>query len=64
MTMLSTAEIDRSGFDGEVGWAIDKAMHFPGTESKEAHCRGPNHRQVFENPTERYEWVLEGRSNS
>lgn len=51
--------IDRSAFDGEVGWAIDKAMYFAGIQPETANGRGPNYGQVFENHTDMYEWILD-----
>jgi hypothetical protein len=64
MTAPFTKTIDRSAFDGEVGWASDKAMHFAGIQREDANGRGPNYGQVFENHTEMYQWVLDGRQGS
>ena len=61
MTALLTTTIDRSAFDGEVGWAIDKAMHFAGIRPKDSSGKGPNYRQAFEAHTEVYEWVMDAR---
>ena len=41
--------IDRSPFHGEVGWGIDKALHFVGIRAEDAPGDGgPNDGQVFE----------------
>jgi hypothetical protein len=41
LTATFTSRIDRSAFDGEVGWAIDKAMHLAGIRAEDANGRGP-----------------------
>jgi len=51
-------EFERSAFDGEVGWALDKAMHFAGLQSLDVPGRGPNHGQSFEDHFEVYDWLL------
>jgi hypothetical protein len=45
---------DRSAFDGEVGWAVDKAMHFAGLRADDVPGQGPNYGQVFEDHVEVY----------
>jgi hypothetical protein len=45
---------DRSAFDGEVGWATDKAMHFAGLRAEDVPGRGPNYGQIFEDHVEVY----------
>jgi hypothetical protein len=52
---------DRAAFDGELGWAMDKARHFAGAQPEDVAGRGPNYGQVFEDHTEMYEWVLDGQ---
>ncbi|MEQ1935535.1 MAG: hypothetical protein ABL962_16875, partial [Fimbriimonadaceae bacterium] len=39
---------DRTAFDGEVGWATDKAMHFAGLRAEDVPGRGPNYGQSFD----------------
>jgi hypothetical protein len=51
---------DRSGFDGEVGWAADKAMHFAGLRADDVAGRGPNYGQIFDDHAEVYNWIYEG----
>jgi hypothetical protein len=48
---------DRAAFDGEIGWAVDKAMHFAGLREEDVPGRGPNYGQVFENHVEVYSWI-------
>lgn len=45
---------DRTAFDGEVGWAVDKAMHFAGLRAEDVPGRGPNYGQIFEDHVEVY----------
>ena len=49
MRVLLAADIHRSAFDGEVGWAIDQALQSADKQSKELQGRGPHYGQVFEN---------------
>jgi hypothetical protein len=53
-------EFDRAAFDGEVGWAMDKALHLAGVRQESVPGRGPNYGQVFEDHVEVYEWILSG----
>lgn len=48
---------DRTAFDGEVGWAIDKTMHFAGLRAEDVSGRGPNYGQIFEDHVEVYSWI-------
>lgn len=49
---------DRSAFDGEVGWAADKAAHFAGLRSEDVPGRGPNYGQNFEDHAAVYSWLF------
>jgi hypothetical protein len=51
-------DFDRAAFDGEVGWAIDKAMRFANGQSDGTNGRGPNYGQVFEDQIQLYEWIM------
>ena len=51
---------DRTAFDGEVGWATDKAMHFAGLRAEDVPGRGPNYGQIFDDHVEVYSWIYEG----
>jgi hypothetical protein len=48
---------DRAAFNGEVGWATDKAMHFAGLLAVDVAGRSPNHGQIFEDHVEVYGWI-------
>src|SRR3982750_4170535 len=48
ISQLSGGTFDRAAFDGEVGWAIDKAVHFAGGQPPAENGRGPNYGQFFE----------------
>ena len=50
-------QFDRTAFDGEVGWAVDKAMHFAGLRPDDVPGRGPNYGQIFEDHAEVYSWL-------
>jgi hypothetical protein len=53
---------DRSAFDGEVGWACDKAMQYAGLlKGIVTSEKGPNYGQSFANQTEVYEWIIGGQ---
>lgn len=52
---------DRAVFDGEVGWAADKAMHFAGLRAEEVPGRGPNYGQVFDDHVELYRSIHVGQ---
>jgi hypothetical protein len=64
MAQSFSGTLDRAAFDGEVGWAIDKARHFAGVQPENVDGRGPNYGQVFEDQTKMYEWILDGQSGS
>lgn len=51
---------DRTAFDGEVGWATDKAMHFAGLRAEDVPGRGPNYGQIFDDHVEVYTWIYAG----
>jgi hypothetical protein len=51
---------DRTAFDGEVGWATDKAMHFAGLRAEDVPGRGPNYGQIFDDHVEVYSWIYVG----
>jgi hypothetical protein len=61
ISQLSAAAFDRSAFDGELGWAVDKARHFAGAELQVSEGRGPNYGQVFDDQAEMYEWIVDGQ---
>ena len=48
---------DRAAFDGEVGWATDKAMHIAGLRADDVPGRGPNYGQLFDDHIEVYSWI-------
>lgn len=50
---------DRTVFDGEVGWATDKAMYFAGLRADDVPGCGPNYGQIFEDHVEVYSWLYE-----
>ena len=51
---------DRQVFDGEIGWATDKALHFAGLRADEVPGRGPNYGQIFDDHVEVYSWIRAG----
>lgn len=54
---------DRAAFDGEVGWAIEKAMRFASAQPECTNGRGPNYGQVFEDQIQLYEWIMGGQQD-
>ena len=48
---------DRTAFDGEIGWATDKAMHTAGLRAEDVPGRGPNYGQIFDDHVEVYGWI-------
>lgn len=48
---------DRQVFDGEIGWASDKAMQYAGLTTDEVSGRGPNYWQIFEDHVQIYSWI-------
>ncbi len=52
-------EFDRAAFDGEIGWAVEKALAYAGLPAKEVGGRGPNSGQVFEDHAAVYAWVYD-----
>jgi hypothetical protein len=58
MTRSFSDAFERTAFDGEVGWAMDKAMHFAKLRSEDVQGRGPNYGQSFEDHVAVYDWIL------
>jgi hypothetical protein len=48
---------ERQAFDGEIGWAVDKALHFAGLRTENVPGRGPNYGQNFEDHIQLYNWI-------
>src|ERR1051326_429167 len=48
---------DRQAFDGEIGWATEKAMRFAGLRADDIPRRGPNYGQVFDDHIQVYSWI-------
>ena len=48
---------DRTAFDGEVGWASDKAMYIAGLRAGDVPGRGLNYGQNFDDHVEVYSWI-------
>ena len=48
---------DRTAFDGEVGWAIDKLMYVAGLRAEDVPGDGPNYGQIFDDHVEVYSWL-------
>ncbi len=46
-----------SAFDGELGWATDKAMHLAGLRAEDVPGDGPNCGQIFADHIEVYDWI-------
>jgi hypothetical protein len=55
---------DRTLFDGEVGWATDKAMHIAGLRTDDVPGRGPNYGQIFADHVEVYDWIYAARDQA
>lgn len=51
------ARFDLQAFDGEIGWAIGKALHFAGLRAHGECGRGPNYGQIFEDHIQVYSWI-------
>lgn len=58
MTQSFADMFDRTANDGEVGWAVDKAMHFAGLRTEDVPGRGPNYGQIFEDHIEVYSSIV------
>jgi hypothetical protein len=56
MTQSFSEMFDRQVFDGELGWATDKAMHVAGLR-EDVPGRGPNYGQIFDDHVQVYSWV-------
>jgi hypothetical protein len=63
MVQLSDGAFERGAFDGEVGWAIEKALQFVGGQPAAALERGPNYGQVFAHQVQVFEWILGGQQH-
>lgn len=51
-------EFNRGAFDGEVGWAMDKAIDLANGKPVQGKERGPNYGQSFQDHIQFYEWIL------
>jgi hypothetical protein len=60
MTGSFAEMFDRQAFDGEIGWATDKAMHFVGLRAVDVSGRGPNYGQIFDDHLQVYSWIHAG----
>ena len=61
MSQTFSQMFDRRVFDGEIGWATDKAMHFAGLRTDDVSGRGPNYGQIFDDHIEVYGWIHAGQ---
>ena len=61
MSQTFSQIFDRRVFDGEIGWATDKAMHFAGLRTDDVSGRGPNYGQIFDDHIEVYSWIHAGQ---
>ena len=57
MSQSFSVMFDRTAFDGELGWAADKAMHVAGLRADDVPGRGPNNGQVFDDHVQVYDWI-------
>ncbi|MDB6038176.1 MAG: hypothetical protein JWM99_2017 [Verrucomicrobiales bacterium] len=57
MTKTFSEMFDRQVFDGEIGWATDKAMHFAGFRADDVSGHGPNYGQIFDDHIQVYSWI-------
>jgi hypothetical protein len=48
---------DRQVFDGEIGWATDKATYYAGLRADHFPGCGPNYGQIFEDHMQVYSWA-------
>jgi hypothetical protein len=48
---------DREVFDGEIGWAVDKALHYAGLPAAPVDGNGPNSGQKFQDHAAVYDWI-------
>ena len=55
---------NRAVFDGEIGWAAQKALSLVGLRTGSILGRGPNYGQVFEDHLEVYSWIQSNSENS
>ncbi|MDB6028230.1 MAG: hypothetical protein JWM68_4453 [Verrucomicrobiales bacterium] len=54
---------NRAAFDGEVGWAMDKARHHANSRAEAIDDLGPNYGQIFEKHLEVYQWIYKNASS-
>jgi len=57
MPATFTEMFDRNIFDGEIGWAADKAAQSTGLHEVNVQERGPNYGQIFEDHVDLYRWA-------
>jgi hypothetical protein len=60
MTLSFGEKFDRQIFDGEIGWATDKAKHFSGLCTEDVSGHGPNYGQNFDDHVQVYSWIQAG----
>jgi len=53
---LAAHTFDRATFDGEMGWAIDKAKYHSGNRPDDVSGIGPHYAQVFEDYLKLFRW--------
>lgn len=58
MPLFFSEMFDRQIFDGEIGWATDKAMFFAGLRADDVSGRGPNYGQIFDDHIQVYSSIL------
>jgi hypothetical protein len=59
---IHSNNFDRTVFDGELGWAIDKIMFHAGLRTDDVLGHGSNYGQIFEDHREVYRWIFERKS--
>ena len=59
MTPEFGRQFDRDAFAGELGWAVDKALHYAGLKEIDAAGKSPNRGQCFEDHAALYCRLLE-----
>lgn len=57
MTKSFGETFDRASFDGELGWAIEKAKYVAGLRADDVPGNGPNYGQIFGDHVEVYSWL-------
>ena len=61
---VTSSVFDRQVFDGEIGWATDKAMHFAGLRDDDIAGCGPNYGQIFDDHIQVYSSILAASSEA